>query len=41
MAYLGQSLEKDLNEIKKLYIEGNSTPTIAVKLYKDRNKKIL
>ena len=37
--YRGQSLEKDLEKIKKLYIEGNSPPSIAIKLYKDKNKK--
>ena len=37
--YRGQSLEKDLEKIKKLYIEGNSAPSIAIKLYKDKDKK--
>jgi hypothetical protein len=36
MAYLGQSLEKDLNEIKKLYIEGQILlQLLLLTLYKD------
>ena len=37
--YHGRSLEKDLEKIKKLYLSGDSAPTIATKLYKDINKK--
>ena len=37
--YHGQSLEKDLNKIRRLYLSGDSAPTIATKLYKDINKK--
>ena len=37
--YRGQSLEKNLEKIKKLYITGNSSATIATKLYRDRNKR--
>ena len=39
MSYLGKSLEKDLKRIKDLYQAGDSAPTIAIKLYKDVNKK--
>ena len=31
MAYKGQSLEKDLNEIKKLYLQGQSTISLTKK----------
>jgi len=37
--YHGQSLEKDLKKIRDLFQAGDSAPTIAVKLYKDVNKK--
>jgi hypothetical protein len=37
--YRGQSLEKNLEKIKKLYITGNSSAAIATKLYRDRNKR--
>ena len=36
--YRGQSLEKDLAKIKKLYIEGTAFPKIGIKLYNDANK---
>ena len=29
MAYKGQSLEKNLNEIKKLYLQGQSTISLT------------
>jgi len=36
--YRGQSLEKDLAKIKKLYIEGTAFPKIGIELYNDANK---
>ena len=37
--YHGRSLEKDLEKIKKLYLSGDSSPTISKKLYKTVNRK--
>ena len=39
MAYLGQSLEKDLKQIKKLYLEGKSTIELTKKFVPNFKEK--